>query len=109
MTKLTKEILDQALKLARQEGPIIKYQASTYWPRNKPDGVDIITCRAHPFVQWLARYIPFDPNEYFEVEKFTWADPIIVKDSAITFGEGGSGYTVFASEQQINMIKKGIK
>lgn len=53
--------------------------ADPYWPKNKPV-IGTFTSRAHPLVEWLAKWFPFDPNTYFEnveIEK-TWNDPIMM-------------------------------
>lgn len=52
--------------------------ADPYWPKNKPV-MGTFTSRAHPFVEWLAKFFPFDPNTYFENVQIgtTWNDPLM--------------------------------
>lgn len=79
----------------------IDVRVDYFWPKNKPNGTETIACRAHPFVEWLARFFPFDPNTYFQVPKYTWADPVVIKDN-------GREYMVMSPEQ-FHQIKTEIR
>lgn len=50
-----------------------------YWPKNKPV-IGTFTSRAHPLVEWLAKWLPFDPNTYFEDVEIgkTLNDPLMI-------------------------------
>lgn len=67
------------------------------------------TSRAHPLVEWLAKYFRFDPNTYFENVEIgkTWNDPVIFDRSMIDmFGRGGK--VLMCSQEQYLEIKRGI-
>lgn len=93
-----------AYNIAKQ--PSYKIRINPYHPKNKPV-YGTFTSRAHWFVEWLAQYLPFDPNTYFEnvIVSHTWADPILIDDAAISYELLGSGqksknYTILCSEEQ---------
>lgn len=112
-TKFTKDMLDSLLySLESVKTPSYKISVSPYHPKNKPV-LGTFTSRAHPFIEWLSRFIPFDPDTYFEdvVIGYTWADPIMIDDSALSvglFGESkspGKSYTIICSQEQADQLK----
>lgn len=104
-----------AYMAAAFNAPTYKIQVSPFHPKNKPV-IGTFTSRAHPLVEWLAKWFPFDPNTYFENVQIglTWADPFIVDDAAISYAPylkqgGGRSYTIICSQEQANELTKGMK
>jgi len=81
--------------------PHIEVRVDYHWPKNKPNGTETIACKAHPFVEWLSRFFPFDPNEYFQITKYTWADPIVI--------DRGGRQSMIMSPAQFAQIKMEIR
>jgi hypothetical protein len=87
---------------------------SPYHPKNKPV-YGTFTAKAHPFVEWLSRWIPFDPNEYFSnvVLSYTWADPFLVDDSGLYLPINKTpnptkAYILICSEEQAKELKNAL-
>lgn len=82
---------------------------SHYWPKEKPV-IGTFVSRAHPFVEWLAKFFRFDPNTYFENVEIgkTWNDPILTDRSLITFG-GGRGKIILCSQEQADLLRTTLK
>lgn len=77
------------------------------WPCEKVIGIETITCKAHPFVEWLSKYIPFDPNTYFDVPLYGQNDPIIVDTGVFNFDQRiKGGKTIVCSQEQYEEIKR---
>lgn len=87
----------------------IEIKVSAYWPRNKPV-MGTFTSRAHPLVEWLAKFLPFDPNTYFENVEIgkTWNDPMLIDSGMIDmFSRGGK--VLMCSQEQANELMKVVR
>lgn len=112
------DLLDSLAYLAEVFKPMPRYiiSPSAFHPKNKPV-IGTFTSRAHPFVEWLAKWFPFDPNTYFENVQIglTWADPIVIDSAALSipmFGQEpkyGREYTVVCSHEQAKELTARFK
>lgn len=62
----------------------IRIIISHHWPQVE-DGTRIVRYEVHPFIKWLARWLPIDPWVEAEHTKYRDGDPIIDKARGILY------------------------
>ncbi len=80
MSTLTLDGLMRDIRRVMDEvGPPVfchaQVRPSHYWPRVE-DGTETLRFDAHPFIKWLARWLPITPYIEMEVTKYRDADPM---------------------------------
>ena len=71
-------LMRDVVRISRELGPPVarlRVQPSHYWPRVE-DGTETLRFEAHPFIKWLARWLPITPYIEMEVTKYRDADPM---------------------------------
>lgn len=82
---LTMDKLREAMKLIPQPvPPPIRVFASAYWPQVEA-GAETVRFEAHPFIQWLARWLPITPYIEATYTQYRDADPLLDKARGVLY------------------------
>lgn len=83
----------------------IQVKVDYNWPKDKFAGYVTRTFKGHWIIQWLSKYIPFDPDVHMQVKSYTWRDPIMVDNSVISLFPAHSGRTLIMGPEQYSQLK----
>lgn len=83
---LTLDKLCEAVEsfIARVSPPPLRIMPSHHWPK-EVDHVDTVRFPAHPFVRWLARWLPITPYVEARYERYRDCDPLHDRERNILY------------------------